>query len=82
VRKLIFGGLAALALTLGFTASQASAAWVSRPVTYWDPACGQYVTSVQTYWVPDPVVVRVPHRVEHHGREHYRHEEHREHHRR
>ena len=51
MRKVIFGGLAALVVTLGVAASQASAAWVSRPVTYWDPAIAQYVTAVQTYWV-------------------------------
>ena len=82
MRKIILGTLAALALTLAVAVPQASAAWVSRPVTYWDANCGQYVTTTQTYWVPDPVVT-VPY---YHGyyrfHEHHRHIEHHGHHHR
>jgi hypothetical protein len=56
MKKLILGTVAALALTLGIAAPQASAAWATRPVTSWDARCGRYVTTTQTYWVPDPVV--------------------------
>jgi hypothetical protein len=79
MRKVILGGLAAVALTLGLTASQASAAWVTRPVTIWDANCGRYVTTTQTYWVPNPVVVvRDGHRgVYHRGEYRGRHVEHR-----
>jgi len=48
MRKVILGTVAALALTLGIAAPQASAAWVTRPVTTFDPSCGQYVTTTQT----------------------------------
>jgi hypothetical protein len=80
MKKLILGGVAALVLTLGIAAPQASAAWATRPVTYWDASCGQYVTTTQTYWVPDPVV-RVPVRghVEFRGHDFRHHEEYRGH---
>ncbi len=83
MRKLILGSLAALALTLAIAVPNASAAWATRPVTYYDPSCGQYVTTTQTYWVPDPVVtvpyyrhVRYYHHeyrghVDHHGHHHH-----------
>jgi len=57
MRKVVLGTLAALALTLGIAAPQASAAWATRPVTVWDASCGRYVTTTQRYWVPNPVVV-------------------------
>jgi len=60
MRKVILGTVAALALTLGIAAPQASAAWATRPVTTWDPSCGHYVTTTQRYWVPAPVVVPAP----------------------
>ncbi len=86
MRKIILGSLAALLLTLGITATQASAAWVTRPVVTFDPSCGQYVTTAQTYWVPDPVVVapaptvviRPARHVEFRGHD-YRHGERRDH---
>jgi hypothetical protein len=80
MKKIILGSLAALALTLAVAVPQASAAWVTRPVTYWDANCGRYVTTTQTYWVPGPVVVPYRHHVHYyHG---HRHEGHHGHHHR
>jgi hypothetical protein len=80
MKKIILGSMAALALTFAFAVPQASAAWVTRPVTYWDANCGQYVTTTQTYWVPDPVGVRYRHHVHYdHG---HRHDGHHGHHHR
>jgi hypothetical protein len=56
MRKLIIGALAAVAVALGLTASNASAAWVNRTVYRWDPVYGQYVPVVEQVWVPDPVI--------------------------
>ena len=41
-------------LALGFVPQEASAYWVYRPVTRWDPCCGHYVTYQERCWVPDP----------------------------
>jgi hypothetical protein len=60
MRKLILSAGITLVLALGYAATQASAAWVTGPVTYYDPALGQNVTVTQTYWVPDPPVVVSP----------------------
>ena len=56
MRKFIIGGIAAIVLALGFTASNASAAWVTRTVYSWDPVYAAYVPVTQRVWVPDPVV--------------------------
>ena len=77
MKKLILGSVAALALTLAVAVPQASAAWVTQPVTVWDPACGRYVTTTQTYWVPDPVVYPGhQHGYYHHGHGHDGHHGH------
>jgi hypothetical protein len=55
MRKFIIGGIAAIVLALGFTASNASAAWVRRTVYRWDPVYAAYVPVIQRVWVPDPV---------------------------
>lgn len=83
MRKLVLGTVAAVAVTLAIAASSASAAWVTRPVTYYDPNCGQYVTTTQTYWVPDPVVAVPAYYYGHYHYDHYRwHGEHHGHHHR
>jgi hypothetical protein len=86
MRKLILGALAAVAVTLAIAAPNASAAWATRPVTYWDASCGRYVTTTQTYWVPDPVVALPYYAHYHHGRyhhfDHHGHDEHHGHHHR
>jgi hypothetical protein len=56
MRKFIIGGLAAIVLALGFTASNASAYWATRNVYRWDPLIGRYVLVAERVWVPDPVV--------------------------
>ena len=56
MRKLIIGGLAAVVVALGLTASNASAGWVNRTVYRYDPVAGVYVPVVEPVWVPDPVV--------------------------
>jgi hypothetical protein len=93
MRKFILSAGVALALALGFAATKASAAWVTGPVTYYDPGLGQNVTTTQTYWVPDEPVVTSPtyitpgpiivhgwdhhHDQDHHWEFHGRHEGHR-----
>jgi hypothetical protein len=83
MRKFVLGSLAALALGLAVAVPQASAAWATRPITYWDASCGQYVTTTQTYWVPDPVIA-VPYyrHGHHHHHEYWRHYDHHGHHHR
>ena len=53
MRKLVMGGLVAVAVALGLTASYASAAWVTRIAYRWDPGCGRYVRVAERVWVPD-----------------------------
>lgn len=59
MKKLIIGGIAAIVLALGFTASNASAEWVARTSFRWDPVCGRYIAVVERVWIPE-VVVPVP----------------------
>jgi len=87
MRKLVVGAVAAVALALGFAASNASADWVTRTVYRWDPAVGGYVPVAQRVWVPDPVVVYAPsYYPDYYGYRpwyfpgYYRHHHHHEHH--
>ena len=56
MRKFIIGGVAAVVVALGLTASNASAGWVTRTAYRWDPACGVYIPVAERVWVPGPVV--------------------------
>ena len=89
MRKFIIGGLAAVVVALGFTASNASAYWATRNVYRWDPFIGQYVLVAERVWIPDPVVYGPGVSLDfgfrrswygpgyYHHREHERHEHHR-----
>jgi hypothetical protein len=85
MRKFIIGGLAAVALALGLTASNTSAAWVNRTVYRWDPVVGGYFPVVERVWVPDPVVygpgvsIDLGFRRPWYGPGYYRHYEHERH---
>jgi hypothetical protein len=59
MKTFLIGATAAIGLALG-AASDASAYWVTRMVTQWDPYCGTYVSVPQRVWVPEPVYVPVP----------------------
>jgi hypothetical protein len=78
MKTLLWSAVAAVGLTLGALPQQASAAWVTRPVTRWDPACGRNVVCQERCWVPDcrpcpPRGVRVHHHRHHHVRAHHGH---------
>jgi hypothetical protein len=53
MRKVVIGGLAAVVVALGLTASNVSAAWVTRTAYRWDPACSRYVPVAERVWVPN-----------------------------
>ena len=53
MRKFILGGFAAMALVLGFTATNASADWVTRTRYRWDPVCGRYIAVAERVWIPE-----------------------------
>jgi hypothetical protein len=55
MRRLLIGGLAAVALALGLAAGTVSADWVVRTRYVWDYACGSYVPVTERVWVPDTV---------------------------
>ena len=93
MKKFIIGGIAAITLALGLTASNASAYWTTRTTYTWDPVSGVYVPVVQRVWVPDPVVYApsyfgfYPYRswyypgwYRHGHHEHHEHHEHHHHH--
>lgn len=60
MKTFLAGAVAAIGLTLGITAKEASAYWVTRVYQQWDPLVGAYVAVQQRVWVPDPVLVPAP----------------------
>jgi hypothetical protein len=60
MKTFLVGAVAAVGLTLGMAATEASAYWVTRVVQQWDPFLGTFVTVQQRVWVPDPVFVPAP----------------------
>jgi hypothetical protein len=78
--KAILLGLAGVVGLAGFSASEASAAWVYQTRYRWDPVCGHPVAYRQRVWVPDVCDPVGPyphdhHRRHDHGRPHHRHDD-------
>jgi hypothetical protein len=53
MRRERIGGLAAVVVALGLTATNASAAWVTPTAYLWEPTCSRYVPVAQPVWIPN-----------------------------